>query len=274
MSITTRLAAIAPLNRFVSRAIERLPYSLRTMLLSAIREGIVRRPPFQGVYARFEDAAASYPSAASAEAFAKAGLSLKREEAAGLVILRRSHALLAVAVGMLAKRTQPLRILDFGGSGGIDYQLVKETTGAALRYQIVEVPATCEAGRKLWPDDPQITFAETLPSEGEFDIVYAWSAIHYVPDPLDLLVRFTRYRPQIILIVHSPFAPRAFVRAQVQGTVCLPHWVISLPEAERVMQENGYRLAMRATDDFAYNVDNYDPEHQVPHMANLLFVRD
>ena len=122
--------------------------------------------------------------------------------------------------------------------------------------------------------DPQITFAATLPSEGEFDIVYAWSAIHYVPDPLDLLVGFTRYRPQIILIVHSPFAPRAFVRAQVQGTVCLPHWVISLPEAERVMQEHGYRLAMRATDDFAYNVDNYDADHRVPHMANLLFVRD
>jgi hypothetical protein len=53
----------------------------------------------------------------------------------------------------------------------------------------------------------------------------------------------------------------------------LPHWVVSLPEAERVMRENGYRLAMRATDDFTFNVDNYDAEHRVPHMANLLFVR-
>jgi hypothetical protein len=31
---------------------------------------------------------------------------------------------------------------------------------------------------------------------------------------------------------------------------------------------------MRATADFANNVDNYDAEHRVPHMANLLFVRD
>ena len=258
----------------VSRAIDWLPYSARTVVLTAIRDGIVKRPPFKGTYLRFEDVRANYPSDDAAESFAKAGLSFKREEAVGLVILRRSHSLLPLAVGMLAGSKQPLRILDFGGSGGIDYAMVKETVGAEVRYHIVDVPAICAAGRKLWPNEPQLSFAEELPSDEIFDIVYSWGAIHYVPNPLDLLVRFTRYKPQIILVVHSPFALRNFVRAQVQDSICLPHWVISLPDAERVMRANGYRLAMRATDDFSYNVDNYDRQHRVSHMANLLFTRD
>lgn len=275
MTITARLAAIQPLKRIVSGALARLPYSVRMAVTSALRDGLVQRPPFRGVYARFDDVegAYAYPSAAAAEAFAKAGLSFRREEAAGLVILRRSHWLLPLAVGMLSHAARPVRILDFGGSGGIDFAAVKQTVGAPLDYQIVEMPDICEVGRKLWPAEPEISFLERLPDQGEFDIVYSWSAIHYVPDPLDLLVRFTRYSPKAILIVHSPFSRRGFVRAQVRGATMLPHWVISLPEAERVMREHGYRLAMRATDEFTFNVDNYDAEHRVPHMANLLFVR-
>jgi putative methyltransferase (TIGR04325 family) len=243
VSITARLAAIRPLKRIVSSAIARLPYSLRTPVLSGIRRGLVQRPPFRGVYARFDDIKSSYayPSAAAAEAFARAGLSFEREPAAGLVILRRSHWLLPLAVGMLSAGTEPVRILDFGGSGGIDFAAVKETVGVRLDYRIVEMPAICAAGRKLWPDEPDISFLERLPDDGAFDIVYSWSAIHYVPDPLELLVRFTRYNPKAVLIVHSPFSKRAFVRGQVQGAAMLPHWVIGSPDAERVMRQHGYR---------------------------------
>jgi putative methyltransferase (TIGR04325 family) len=146
-----------------------------------------------------------------------------------------------------------------------------------VRYHVVDIPAMCEAGRKLWPNDPDITFGEDLPAEGErFDIVYAWGAIHYLPDPLALLRDFTRYEPKIVLFAGSPFADRAFVRAQGQptpGAVRYPQWVISLPEAQRVMAEAGYRLAFRATDDTTYDVDNFDAEHRVGHSAMLLFTR-
>ncbi len=267
-----------PLNRFVSDVVARLPYSLRNAVLYIIHAGLFQRPPFHGVYERFDEInstySAAYPTAEAAEAFVKAGLSLKREKAAGLVILRRGHWLLPTIVGLLAKRDGPLRILDFGGSGGVDFTALKQTTDARLQYDIVEMPEVCEAARKLWPKEADINFRETLPEGGQYDVVYSWSAIHYVSDPLDLLAKFTAYGPKAVLIVHSPFAQRAFVRAQVRGSATLPHWVISLPEAERVMRERGYRLAMRATDEFTFNVDNYDAEHRVPHMANLLFVRE
>jgi len=274
MSLINRLAAFRPLNQIAHRAVNGLPFSLRRMLYNLIRDGIVHSPPFKGVHARFEDVEIKHPSAEAAETFARAGLSLKREDSAGLVVLRRSHSFLPLAVAMLAKRGQALRIIDFGGSGGIDYSFVKETVGAEVEYLIVEMPTICAAGRKLWPNEPQLSFSESLPTEGEFDIVYSWSAIQYVPDPLGLLVQFTRYKPRVVLILQSPFSRHAFVRAQVQGAVCLPHWVSSLPEAERVMGERGYRLAMRATNEIEMNVDNYDRDHRVSHMADLVFIRE
>ena len=222
MNLINKLAGIQPLNRFVKGAVARLPYSLRVAVLGVIRNGIVQYPPFHGVYQRFDEIKSTYSSAYSfsraAETHAKAGLSFKREEAAGLIILRRSHWLLPVVVGLLSKRDEPVRILDFGGGGGVDFVAVKETSDAQLQYHIVEMPEICEAGRKLWPNEPAIRFSEGLPESGKFDIVYSWSAVHYVSDPLDLLARFTGYRPEAILIVHSPFSQRSFVRAQVKGS--------------------------------------------------------
>lgn len=272
MSIINRLAAIQPLKNFVTRVVESLPYSARNVLLDMIHNGIVRKPPFSGVYHGFDEVATNYPTDATRRAFAKAGLSIKHEEAADLAILRRSHSLLPAVVGMLAPFSEPVRILDFGGSGGIDYLNLKKTIAANVRYHIVDLPAICDAGRELWPNDLALSFSEALPDDEQFDLVYSWSAVHYVPDPLALLVRFTQYRPKAILIVHSPFARRGFVRAQSQGSFRFPQWVVSLPDAEQAMKKAGYRLVMRATDEFSYNVDNYEPAYRVAHMANLLFV--
>ena len=267
------LARIAWVNRAAKRAIGGLPYVLRKVVLDIIHNGVRRRPPWSGVYRSFDDVKdAVYPSPETRFGFAKQGLSIRRDEASSLVTLRRSHALLPLAVALMARCNQPLRILDFGGSGGIDYVGVSETTDADIRYHIVETSATCDAGRRLWPGNARISFSETMPPHGEqFDIIYAWSAVHYVPEPLSLMASFALYRPKAILIVGSPFAQKAFVRAQRGAGGHFPQWVMSLPETERTMKEVGYKLSFRATDESDYNVDNYPPEYRVGSSAILLF---
>ena len=270
------LANIGWLNRAAKRAVDRLPYFPRKVVLDAIHNGVRNRPPFSGVYASFEDVTnIVYPAPETQFEFVKSGISsMKPDPASGLTILRRSHALLPLAVAMMSLPARPLRILDFGGSGGIDYVGVTKTTDADVRYHIVETAATCEAGRKLWANDPRISFSETMPPEQEqFDIVYAWSAVQYVSDPLALMASFARYNPRVILIVGSPFAPRAFVRSQEGPGSRYPHWVVSLPDAERVMRDAGYRLALRAVDETDFNVDNYAPEYRVGSSAILGFTR-
>jgi len=110
-------------------------------------------------------------------------------------------------------------------------------------------------------------------ADERFDIVYSWSTVHYVADPLGLLVSFTKYQPAVILIVASPFGPHAFVRAQVGPGTHVPHWVINMPDAENRMRESGYRLALCAVDEQTYNVVNFDPQHRIGSNAILLFTR-
>jgi len=274
MSLVRSLARVPALNRAVKWSLDALPYAPRRFFNDLIRNGVRRPPPFSGVYSSFEDVPnVCYPADETRYEFARSGLTVRRDEASDLVILGRQHTLLPMAVGMARKPN--LRILDFGGSGGIDFVGVREaTSGSEIKYHVVETPATCAAGRSLWPDEPAISFSETMPDEAErFDIVYSWSSVQYVSNPIELLVSFTRYCPEAVLICASPFAKKAFVRMQGRGKIRYPQWVISLPDARRAMAEAGYELTFFSTDENEYNVDNFDSEHRVAHSAMLLFMR-
>lgn len=122
-------------------------------------------------------------------------------------------------------------------------------------------------------DDTRISFHDALPASAEFDLAYGWSGIHYVADPLRLLTQLTSYSPRAILIAGSPFTSgKAFVRAQVNQSVRFPHWVLSLTDIERRMNECGYYLAYHVAGEDDYNVDNYPPAYRVPNSASLLFL--
>jgi putative methyltransferase (TIGR04325 family) len=179
---------------------------------------------------------------------------------------------------LVAKRQtrEPLRILDFGGAAGIDFgnliAAIRETSN--IRYHVVDLPKVCAVGRAKWQDDARISFCDTLPVSAHFDLVYGWSSIHYVADPLALLTQFTSYSPRAILIAGSPFTwGKAFVRAQVNQSIRFPQWVLSLDEVARRMDGCGYHLAYHVAGEDDYNVDNYPPAHRVPNSASLLFLR-
>jgi putative methyltransferase (TIGR04325 family) len=170
---------------------------------------------------------------------------------------------------------QPFRILDFGGAAGIDFANLVTAVGdtSNIRYHVVDLPKVCAVGRVKWQDDARISFYDMLPASAEFDLVYGWSSIHYVADPLHLLTQFTSYSPRAILIAGSPFTSgKAFVRAQLNQSVRFPQWVLSLGDVERRMNECGYYLAYHVAGEDDYNVDNYPPAHRVPNSASLLFL--
>ena len=237
--------------------------------MDVVHNGVFDMHEYSGeVYRSFAECPdVSYPDETSSFRFAADGLRL-RVGANGLACFSRAHDLLPIAASMIGG---PLRVLDFGGSGGIDFKGLINSTDLDARYTIVETPAICRAGRKLWNDD-RIAFCEDLP-EGQFDIVYAWGAIHYVPDPIALMKSFAAYRPKAIMILNSPFSEQAFVRVQVnRGKYRMPAWVISMPQTCRVMAECGYRLAFKSTVPGEHTVSNFAPEYRVAEDANLLFV--
>ena len=152
MSVVKRLARVPTLNRAAKWSIDRLPYFIRKIATDAIRNGVTRRTPFSGVYQSFDDVPnVKYPPDATRYEFARGGLSMQRDAAANLPVLRQSHMFLPMAVGMLAKSN--IRILDFGGAGGIDFVQTGASTNAELDYTVIETTAMCAAGRKLWPNE-------------------------------------------------------------------------------------------------------------------------
>jgi putative methyltransferase (TIGR04325 family) len=169
-----------------------------------------------------------------------------------------------------------LRVLDFGGAAGLDYIGLQASAGhPATHYCVVELPEICKHAREAWVErgDHGVIFRTDLPPASErFDIVYAWSAVHCVPKPFDVLARFVEYQPRAILLVHHPMTKLAsFVRGQRgDGGYYCPRHVLSLCDVEQALP--GYRLAFRGSDDAEMNVDNFAPQYRVGRHANLLFL--
>jgi putative methyltransferase (TIGR04325 family) len=270
------------MRSFVKSAVALLPWKLRKLVMFFVEHGLVSRPPFSGVYASFEDMlgtikVAEDDQAAGAQRNVARGPS--RDEATKLPRLRRARSLLPLVAAVLAAKrptSKPLRILDFGGAAGIDFAnliaAIRDTSN--IRYYVVDFPKVCAVGRAKWRDDARISFHDAMPASSEFDLIYGWSSIHYVADPLQLLTQFTTYSPSAILIAGSSFTSgKAFVRAQVNQSAPFPHWVLSLDDVERRMSGCGYCLAYHVTGEDDYNVDNYPPAYRVPNSASLLFLR-
>jgi putative methyltransferase (TIGR04325 family) len=268
-------------RNLIKRAVALLPWKLRKLAMFFAEHGIVSSPPFSGVYASFEDVSgtmkvAEDDQAAGAQRNVARGPS--RDKATKLPRLGRAHALMPLVAALLAGKrstSEPFRILDFGGAAGVDFAnllaAVRDTSN--IRYHVVDFPKVCAVGRRQWQDDARISFHDTLPASAEFDLVYGWSSIHYVADPLQLLTQFTRYTPRAIFIAGSPFrSGKAFVRAQVNQSVRFPQWVLSLGDVERRMNECGYYLAYHVAGEDDYNVDNYPSAYRVPNSASLLFL--
>lgn len=259
-----------------------LPWFMRQTLPVLRLNWSRRKPPFSGVYDAFDERAgtAGYESREwTGQCRHVAELCRRRIGQAIPDSLSASKALLPVVVSTLAACQDTIKVLDFGGAGGLDFaNLLAQTNDRVprLSYHVVDVEAACEAGRSVWHDDSRISFSSSLPEAGHFDIVYAYSAIHCVSDYKALLRRMAGYRPAVMLFCKHPVhAGEAFARKQVNMGPRreVMQWVLSLGEVEALLSEEGYRLIFRGKGEDQYNVDHYDAPYRVGDVVNMVFVR-
>jgi putative methyltransferase (TIGR04325 family) len=273
MSLRRRLQANATFRRAAKAAHDRLPFGLRRLAFTLWNTDILGRPRYAGVYKSFD----AFPNPrwppTDAERVRASLSSMQSDDASGLMIFRQDHAMLPLVAAMLGGRD--LRVLDFGGAAGLDYIGLQAAAGqSAMHYCVVELPEICKHAREAWGQrgDHRVIFRTDLPPASErFDIVYAWSALHYAPKPFDVLARFVEYQPRAILLVHHPVTKLAnFVRGQRGDRHHCPVHVLSLRDIENALP--GYRLTFRGSDDAEMNVDNFAPQYRVGRHANLLFL--
>jgi putative methyltransferase (TIGR04325 family) len=276
MSLRRRLQANATLRRVAKGVHNALPFGVRRLAFTAWSTdlfNVFAKPRFAGLYKSFDAFPnPTYPPT-DAEMIRLSLSAMKRDDASAMMIFHRGHDLLPVVAAMLGR--PGLRVLDFGGAGGLDYVGLRAAGGDIAHYCVVEQSGICQAARDAWAartDGDRLVFREDMPPISErFDIVYAWSAIQYVPQPLELLAAFTVYQPRAILLVNHPVThDHSFVRGQRGDGYSCPTHVLSLRDIETALP--GYRLAFRGSDDFEFNVDNFPPAYRVGRCANLLFL--
>lgn len=254
-----------------------LPWHARRMAASCLEWWAKRKPPFAGVYAQFSDVGihdfydTEQWSLACRDAVRQAavttGSTIPSVSAPGKWLLPFLVATMSDC---------PVRILDFGGGAGLDYVTTAALSGrrSDIVYHVVDVSAACKAGEDVLGGT--VTYSSELPdSTASFDIIYAYSAIHFVPDFRDLLRRLARYRAKFILLCKHPVRDgNSFVRAQVNVGASNRHaqWVMSLADISEALP--GYHLGFSANGTDVYNVDNYAEEYRVGGTAILLFVKD
>ncbi len=137
-----------------------LPWAVRHSLRATRKYLAQNTPPFRGVYKSFDD----LPTTIGYDHQDWSTNSLKVATKAKNMIghpppsdIAPSKSLLGVAVStMLASKNEDeknVRILDFGGAGGLDYGILRALThenGNVESYHVVDVPGACEAGREVW----------------------------------------------------------------------------------------------------------------------------
>lgn len=247
---------------------------------------------WEGIYSSFPDAlpAAAGPGFAG-DTYRDRSISAAQECLAALgagkpipQFHKQRSTLLPAVAGMLLEQADPLRILDFGGGLGIGYMTLRESVvrhSKSIEYTIVEVTEVCAAGRELLPAS-EVTYVDSLPVKGEFDLVHSASALQYIEDWAAVLRVMSGYGAQYILLsdVFAGAVP-TFVTLQNYYTSRIRHWFLNLDELLEVFASAGYHLVMksfvssrRAGVSDALPMNNFPASHRLAQTLHLLLRRN
>jgi putative methyltransferase (TIGR04325 family) len=149
-----------------------------------------------------------------------------------------------------------------------------------IEYTIVEVPELCEAGRELFSKG--VTYLDSLPSQGKFDLIYSASAMQYIEDWRQALKSLSDYGAQYILLsdVFAGSIP-TFVTIQNYYGSRIRHWFLNLTELLDLVSTLGYQLVMKSyvnsrrlgVED-TLPMDNFPESHRLEQTLHLLLRRN
>lgn len=194
---------------------------------------------------------------------------------------KQRSTLLAPVAAMMLESKVPLRILDFGGGLGTGYMALCESIlyhSGAIDYTIVEIPEVCETGRELL-SRREIAYLDSLPSQGEFDLVHSASALQYIEDWQQALKSLSGYGAEYILLsdVFAGSIP-TFVTLQNYYGSRIRHWFLNFEELLKLISSLGYQLVMKSfvnarrlgAEDIL-PMENFPASHRLEQSLHLLF---
>jgi putative methyltransferase (TIGR04325 family) len=160
------------------------------------------------------------------------------------------NAVLCTLVPTLLRTNDVVSVLDFGGSVGYGYNILRTVLGpdiSRIRYSIVEVAPICDLGRQLFAGNRNIRFSVDLLTEETFDVVFTASALQYIDDWHKLVGDLAAFGAQYLLfsdVFAGPF--NAFATLQNYYGNQLPHWFLNVDAFMETVRSRGYHKILEA----------------------------
>ena len=123
-----------------------------------------------------------------------------------------------VAIANSIKDNQ-LTVLDFGGSAGAHYFIVKSILGEDINldWRVVETPKMVEEAVKNKLENKELTFYDNLASatnEKKIDLAVAIGSVHYTENPYDILKEIVKKNPSYLFLTRTPLAKKELILLQ------------------------------------------------------------
>lgn len=159
--------------------------------------------------------------------------------------VRDDHILLVRALSSV----RSAHILDFGGSLGAAYAVLQSAyPDRDFRYNIVETPAVCAAGRD-YHKTSDIFFTEKISDLKKIDVVYVQTSLQYAQNWRETLNTLIDLAPSMFILSHTSTGDiRTFQAIQNYYGRKIPYWWISLAELKEAFSIRGYACTIDEED--------------------------
>jgi putative methyltransferase (TIGR04325 family) len=144
-------------------------------------------------------------------------------------------------------------VVDFGGGLGSKFFWARRALGPAidLHWTVVELARHVEAGRARFGSDG-LAFERSLDAAaGPVDVVACYSALQYLPDPIEGARALARAGASAIVLDRMPYATSGRAEVTLQHVddqiyqVSLPSWLLDERAIVETLKAAGYSLGQR-----------------------------
>lgn len=184
----------------------------------------------------------------------------------------RHYEFLPFLVSVLSKDKKKCTILDFGGGAGAGYiDCLRYTDLIDFEFHIVETSELFLEIKKTFQKDKFFVY-DSIPDLKKVDIVNICSALQYLDNYSEVLVKLLEKNPRFVLLTnHYMGDNETYATKQVNvPNVVVPYLIFNLKKIIEIINSKGYSLVFKSTNpqNHRFAVPN---EYKVEDSCNLLF---
>lgn len=193
--------------------------------------------------------------------------------------LSRDYPLL-IAASIISTQNKNLKVIDFGGGLGHGYLSVSRgINDKNLSYTIVDLPAVCKFGKKLFENEKKIKFTTNIPAISNCDIFHFGSCLQYIENWKEIINKSCNIKPKYIIFSDLIAGDiKSFITTQRFNKISMPYRFYNIKDIINFVKKNGYELILRNNYQVHFNgvpsvlpTKKFPKNYRLEYSTNLIF---